>query len=320
MIFRELEKSHQYAEAAEAHTGVFGSAAWLKIYEKDLRCVGIYKDEKQLVGGFFYIETKKYGLRFIKLPPYTPHCGLFFNYEAKNKSSLNNFSKEIISGMCDYISSRKAALTILAFPSTIVDLQPFIWNKYKVVPNYTYRIDLAQSMSAIISNFDSKHRNAINRAVKENVEVQVNALKAEELYRFFSHSLKAAGANVYHKELGAIFSGFAEPGNSFSLAAKKDNRLLGAIFCIYDKRCCYYLLGGVIKENGVQGVNNLLVQKGIERARELGCEVFDFEGSMLKGVEKFFRGFGPGLEPYFTINKASLPLEMALKFKKRELF
>jgi hypothetical protein len=41
---------------------------------------------------------------------------------------------------------------------------------------------------------------------------------------------------------------------------------------------------------------------------------------MLKGVEKFFRSFGPELVPYFTINKASLPLEILLKFKKRELF
>ena len=35
----------------------------------------------------------------------------------------------------------------------------------------------------------------------------------------------------------------------------------------------------------------------IEKAKELGCSTFDFEGSMLKGVEKFFRGFGPELVP-----------------------
>jgi hypothetical protein len=31
-------------------------------------------------------------------------------------------------------------------------------------------------------------------------------------------------------------------------------------------------------------------------------------------------GFGGELEPYFTVNKANLPLEMGLKFRKRELF
>ena len=89
---------------------------------------------------------------------------------------------------------------------------------------------------------------------------------------------------------------------------------------MFDTNTCYYLLGGVNKQSGVQGVNNLLVQKSIEKAKDLGCKTFDFEGSMLKGVEKFFRSFGPELVPYFTVNKASLPLEILLKFKKRELF
>ncbi|MCE3260275.1 MAG: family N-acetyltransferase, partial [Bacteroidetes bacterium] len=96
--------------------------------------------------------------------------------------------------------------------------------------------------------------------------------------------------------------------------------LLGVVFCIHDKNTCYYLLGGVDKSSGVAGVNNLLVQRGIERAKELGCTTFDFEGSMLKGVEKFFRSFGPELVPYFTVNKGKLPVELLLKFKKRELF
>ena len=113
---------------------------------------------------------------------------------------------------------------------------------------------------------------------------------------------------------------FANDSNSFCFSASKNNELLGMVFCIYDHRACYYLLGGVNKKAGIQGINNLLVQKSIEKAKELNCEVFDFEGSMLKGVEKFFRSFGPELFPYFTVNKASLPLELLLKFKKRELF
>ena len=80
------------------------------------------------------------------------------------------------------------------------------------------------------------------------------------------------------------------------------------------------MLGSVVKDSGLQGVNNLLVRESITAAKELGCSTFDFEGSMLEGVEKFFRSFGPELVPYYTVNKALLPLELALKFRKRELF
>ncbi|MCC6372736.1 MAG: peptidoglycan bridge formation glycyltransferase FemA/FemB family protein [Bacteroidia bacterium] len=305
---------------AEPHTGVFGSLKWLSVYGDELKLIGIYKDERQLIGGFFYLLTKKYNFNFVKLPPYTPHCGLFFVSDSKNKSSANNFSKEVMTEVCNYFTALKPALTVLAFPSQMVDFQPFIWEKYKVVPNYTYRIGLTKTLEEIVSNFDSKNRNAINKALKEGVEVQQNQLGKEELNAFFVNSLSAAGANIYKSELKNIFSKFSDNSNSFSMEARRNNELLGVVFCVYDKNTCYYLLGGVKKDSGVQGVNNLLVQKSIEQAKQLGCHTFDFEGSMLKGVEKFFRSFGPELFPYYTVNKAKLPLELMLKFKKRELF
>jgi hypothetical protein len=320
LILKVTDNIDLFSEKAEPALGVFGSKKWLAAYDGKLTLVGIYKDEHQLIGGFYFLKTKKYGFNFIKLPPYTPHCGLFFTSESKNKSSVNNFSKEVITEVCDYISAEKGALTILAFPSSIVDLQPFIWSKYKVIPNYTYRIDLEKTMDEIKTNFDSKNRNVINKAAKEELNVELNSINPQGLFDFFTNSLDVAGANVYKTELKNLFFKFSDPSNSFSFAARKEGKLAGLVFCAYDKNACYYLLGGVDKSAGVGGVNNLLIQKSIEKAKELGCKIFDFEGSMLKGVEKFFRSFGPDLVPYYTVNKAKLPIEVLLKFKKRELF
>ncbi|PBQ33860.1 hypothetical protein CNR22_19420 [Sphingobacteriaceae bacterium] len=319
MILKTITRE-VYTEKAEASIGVFGSAKWLSAYEESLDFIGIFKDEHQMIGGFYLMKTTKFGFAFIKLPPYTPHCGLFFTSESKNQSSVNSFSKEVISEVCTYISQQKAALTVLAFPSSVVDMQPFIWEKYKVIPNYTYRIDLQKSMEEIKGNFDSKNRNVINKAIKEEVVVSKNTLNKQNLYDFFVNSLSTTGANIYTKELKNVFLKFSDNSNSFSLEAKKNNELLGVVFCVFDKTSCYYLLGGVNKTAGVGGINNILVQRAIETAKELNCRIFDFEGSMLKGVEKFFRGFGPELFPYYTVNKGNMPLEILLKFKKRELF
>jgi lipid II:glycine glycyltransferase (peptidoglycan interpeptide bridge formation enzyme) len=320
LILKQLNDINSFCEIAEPAIGVFGSKKWLSVYENKLTVVGIYKDEHQLIGGFYFMKTKKYGFTFLKLPPYTPHCGLSFISESKNKSSINSFSKEVISEVCSFISNHKSALAVLAFPSQIIDLQPFIWGKYKVIPNYTYRISLEKPLEEIKSNFDPKNRNVISKAIKEDVTVKENSLDKKTLFSFFVNSLSSTKANIYEKELKNIFLNFSDDSNSFSIDAFKNKELLGSVFCIYDKNNCYYLLGGVNKTSGIQGVNNLLVQKSIEKAKELGCKTFDFEGSMLKGVEKFFRSFGPDLIPYYTVNKAKLPIELLLKFKKRELF
>ncbi len=320
MILKPVENIQVFSKAAEAHLGVFASEKWLSVYGDQLQLVGIYKDEHQLIGGFCYLKIKKFGFKFIKLPPYTPHCCLFFTGEGKNNASKTTFSKEVLTEVCAYIANQKAALNILALPSSIVDLQPFIWQKFKVIPNYTYRINLNRPFEDIQTHFDSKNRNAINKAQREDLQVQFNTLDKEQLYLFFKRTLSVAGANVYDGELKRIFTSFSDAGNSFSTEAWKDGKLLGCVFCIYDKTTCYYLLAGIDRNSGVGGVNNLLVARSIELAKQKKCEVFDFEGSMLKGVEKFFRSFGGELIPYYTINKASLPIEMLLKFRKREIF
>ncbi|MES2515821.1 MAG: GNAT family N-acetyltransferase [Bacteroidota bacterium] len=320
MILKPIDNLDIFCDKAEPVIGVFASKKWLSVYDGALTLMGIYKDEHQMIGGFYFLNSKKFGFTFLKLPPYTPHCGLFFRSDSKNNASINNFSKEVMNEVCTFFSNQKSALTVLAFPSNIIDFQHFIWEKYKVIPNYTYRINLGKSMEDIKANFDSKNRNVINKAIKDGVVVSENTLSKDELFKFFMDSLNTTDANIYETELQNIFKKFADDTNSFSVTAQKGNEVLGNVFCVYDKNNCYYLLGGVNKKSGVQGVNNILVQRSIEKAKELGCITFDFEGSMLKGVEKFFRSFGPELVPYFTVNKASLPLEILLKFKKRELF
>jgi hypothetical protein len=56
-----------------------------------------------------------------------------------------------MSEVCTFFTNQKSALTVLAFPSSIIDFQPFIWDKYKVIPNYTYRINFEKSLEDIKS-------------------------------------------------------------------------------------------------------------------------------------------------------------------------
>jgi lipid II:glycine glycyltransferase (peptidoglycan interpeptide bridge formation enzyme) len=318
VVLKEIS-IEDYSSLAVQHVGVFGSKEWLSIYDK-ITCVGIFANESRLIGGFYYMKTKKFGLDFVKTPPYSPHCGLFFANESKNQSSKNNTTKEILSDVCNYITGQKAGINVLSFPSQIKDLQVFFWNKFKVVPHYTYRIELGKTIEEIVANFDSKNRNRINKASKENVNVETNSLNGEELYDFFYPILSSTGGNVYKEVLRTILTKFSNDQNSFSLTAKHNNAVVGNVYCVYDDVNCYYILGGVDKSSAVPGINALLVQKSIEKAKQLGCKTYDFEGSMIKGVEAFFRSFGGQLEPYYTVNKANLLIEMLLKLKKRETF
>jgi hypothetical protein len=47
------------------------------------------------------------------------------------------------------------------------------------------------------------------------------------------------------------------------------------------------------------------------RARE-HTDVFDFHGSMLRPVERFFRGFGARQTPYLSVTRMKSPVRAAL--------
>jgi hypothetical protein len=51
----------------------------------------------------------------------------------------------------------------------------------------------------------------------------------------------------------------------------------------------------------------------IKVAKSKGVKTFDFEGSMIPGVEKFFRGFGGELTTYFAIQKIPMAYRVAAK-------
>jgi len=55
------------------------------------------------------------------------------------------------------------------------------------------------------------------------------------------------------------------------------------------------------------GAHSLILWEAIRYVADY-AETFDFEGSMLPGVERFFREFGAIQTPYFTISKGKLSL------------
>jgi lipid II:glycine glycyltransferase (peptidoglycan interpeptide bridge formation enzyme) len=289
----------------------------LSIYAHHLKYFLIQEGD-DVVGGFYLMPGAKWGFNYYRLPPYTPNCGFFTRIENKNTAVFQSKQKQIIDAFAGFCADAKVGLIMLAMPTGVTDLQPFIWRDFKVVPNYTYTIELSQSIETIVQGFDPKHRNMVNKAMREQVMVTDQVQNDINLFNYFATHLKAAGANVYEKELNNLLNVFSKTANSFTLTASKDDKVVGRVICAYDSHTCYYLLGATEREP--QGVNNLLVLRAIEKAKALGCAVFDFEGSMLPGVEKFFRGFGGNMHPFFTFNKASLPAEFLLKFRKRHIF
>ena len=151
---------------------IFNSANWLSLFGNDIKAVGIYNNNDELIGGFHLYIEKRFGLKICRDAPYTPHCGPFLKITSKNRVAIMDTWKKTISLMAEYIENLRLPLVSISLDKPVTDMQPFIWKSYKVTPRYTYLIDLTASVDDILRNMSPERRNDIKKAEKNGINVE----------------------------------------------------------------------------------------------------------------------------------------------------
>ncbi len=298
---------------------VFNQVSWIDLYGDSLKVYGCFEKGNRCIAVFFVVSEIQSRVSMLKTPPYIPHCGLIHNNSASNAAKKMSNEKKVLAEIADFLSSRKEKITFLAFPPEFIDMQPFLWKKFKVTPQYTYQMSLGTSEADIEKRMSPERRNDVKRAIKEGISAEriLDMVQVEKLIeKTFGRKKKDYDASFIHK----ILFDFSNEENSAAFLSSKDGVPMAASFFIHNGDKAYYLLGGYDHEKGHAAAGALALSTGIKWCRENGIKTFDFEGSMLPEVERYFRGFGPDLTSYYLVHKASKALEIALKFKKPELF
>ena len=87
------------------------------------------------------------------------------------------------------------------------------------------------------------------------------------------------------------------------MAVDDEGRTHAALFTVFDSKTAYYLAGGGDPDLRDSGAMTLLLWDSIQHASGF-AEVFDFEGSMIPEIERFFRGFGGDLISCMKVSKS----------------
>ena len=100
----------------------------------------------------------------------------------------------------------------------------------------------------------------------------------------------------------AVAASVARDRGTVLTAVDDAGRVHASLFCVWDDRRAWYLGGGGDPELRSSGAGSLLMWELIKEAAK-HVELFDFEGSMLPGVEHYFRKFGGHQETYFKVTR-----------------
>lgn len=177
-------------------------------------------------------------------------------------------------------------------------LLPYKWEGFHVGVSYTYTVDLTQSLENIWKEIDKKRKWDIRKAEKMNLEIV-----EDEINDFIRLSKLTFERQRKDLDLDRIwkllFRECKRRGLCKIWTAYLNERPIASLFLVWDSEWGYYL-GGGIDENS-RGAMSLLIWNAIKFCKSKGLKVFDFEGSEIPSIERYFRKFGGILTPVYYI-------------------
>ena len=259
-----------------------------------------------------FVVTRRWGITNVAQPTFAQYWGICFRNRAFNHLYQQlSWKRRIVLAIADYF--QKYDLFTQNFSPCFNYPIPFHWHGYQIHTRYTYQLGLEQEEAQLYEGLAAPLRRQIQKAQRNNLNIMEERSPASLLSLIRANEMKGnliLGKNMTNyqrlkklsnwlveEERGRLFIALDEAGQSQAAG------LYG-----YFRGQCIYLAGAVLPEARSSGAMSFLMWEAIRRAKASGSEIFDFEGSMLKGVESFFRKFGAQPVPYLQIHKNQLPL------------
>jgi hypothetical protein len=250
-----------------------------------------------------YVTEKRLRLRGLIMPPLTQTLGPWLaSSEGKQTRQLAR-QKELMTALIeglpphDYFHQR--------FHYSISNWLPFYWSGFEQTTRYTYVIEPLDDLDLVWAEFPPKTRSAIRKAQKR-VAVRTD-LDVERFLDINTLSFKRQGLELpYSRELVRHLDAACVERQARRIFFAEDGqgRIHAALYLVWNENSAYYLMGGNDPSLRNSDAMSLLVWEALQFAASV-TEKFDFEGSVIEPVERFFRSFGGTLRPYFRITRFS---------------
>ena len=290
---------------SKEYVPLFSKPWWMDaVCGEDNWDVLVVEDSGCYMAAMPYFLTERDGGKVITKATLTQNNGVIFHYPPNQKySSKLDFEERVANRVIDYIESLGLKKYEQQYHYSVTNWLPFRWRGFSEMTRYTYVIDDTSDMKKVEGNFSSELRNCIRKA--ERLVKVGEDLPIEELYRVNKLSFDRQNIPIpYSLEfLKRLDEACREHQCCKSFYAYDDEgTVYSIVYLVWDERSAYYLIGGTDPAHKSTQASVLLIRESIRFAGKMGLK-YDFEGSVIRPIEKAFRPFGGVQKPYFRIYK-----------------
>jgi lipid II:glycine glycyltransferase (peptidoglycan interpeptide bridge formation enzyme) len=288
----------------EVDLPLFHQYYWLDLFAgvNKWDVVYIEKDNKIVASLPYVIKNKR-----ISQPIFTQFLGPYIVYPMNQKYEKKlSYEKDIMNKLIELLPSFDKFNQ--NFSTKVTNWFPFYLKNFQQTTRYTYRINDLSSIDNIWYNLNNKTRTDIRKAQKkvkcvDNLTIEdfykINIMKFDRQNRrqtFTLDFLKKVDVELSKRKRRKIF-----------FAIDEKNNIHAVLYLVWDNNIAYYIWGDGDPQYRNSGAASLLMWEAIQFASTV-TKSFDFEGSMIESIEKFFRNFGGVQTPYFQISKTNSKL------------
>ncbi|NOX63308.1 MAG: GNAT family N-acetyltransferase [Chloroflexi bacterium] len=250
-----------------------------------------------------YAIQRHRGLTLLTMPLLTPHLGPWLAPLPGKYATRLSREHQLLDALIDRLPPFD--LFQQSFHPHITNWLPFYWRGFRQTTRYTYIIPDLGDLDRVWDGFRSNIKRAIHKA-KKQVAVRSD-LGLETFWRLNRLTFQRQGMEPpYNLDYLIRIDEACGQRNQRRMFFAEDarGRIHAALYLVWDHQTAYYLMGGNDPELQNSGAPSLLMWEAIQFAATTSKR-FDFEGSMIPGVERFFRGFGARQTPYFRVTKTN---------------
>ena len=241
---------------------------------------------------------KKWGIKYLYTPPFIQQLGLIGNVDEATAQAIIL----LITQQFQYGN------VLMNFNNSFIATQKSVLEKSNFI------IDLNNSYEAIKNNYHTSVNYSISKAEKAGC-TYVSADTVDEAImpykEFNSNNLLHVNETVYQK-LTIIFEKFQQQNKVLiRKVTNNKNELLSIVLLLKDDKRYYNIINYTSPKGRITDANYFLYNNVL---KELANQqmLFDFEGSDLPGVKKFYEKFGAVNQPYFHWHFNQLPFPFNL--------
>lgn len=301
---------------------IFSKDWWLDaVCEKDNWDVNLVERDGRIVASMPIFEKSLFCFKGIGMPNLTQTLGPYIKFPLGQKyETALSFQKEMLQDLIEALP--KTDFFIQSFNYQITNWLPFYWAGFEQKTRYTYVLEDLKDLDCVWKNFNNKLRTDIRKA--EKILTIDNSDNLEAFYEINRKAFSRQNLSIpYSLEFLRKIDGACSKNSCrriFFAVDSKEN-IHGGVYIVWDHNSAYYLMGGYTPELKNSNATSLLLWEAIKFSSTV-VNRFDFEGSMIRPIERFFRSFGAVQKPYFHIykyNSRLLSLLKAIKdvFKRR---